>query len=222
MDALLQAVAHAEQDHPGKQDAGEFQRAGPAAVEAVAGDDLREGDEGDRRQDDGENVLLKAGDPVGPAPLGEEQKSTISARMVRNGKYALMKLLPKRPMAAMLSSRRWRLLYRTAKGKDRRRSVHSCVGPNKGPAGVCGTTGRRWAPGQVGDQLAGFDASAASITSWPTSSRKRSQTGFMVVDPCSRCSAESSRMVRAGCRGCSDGSSPRCRRRRRWRPWSSR
>ncbi len=39
------AVAHAEQDQPGEEDALEFERAAPAGIEAVAGDNLDEGDE---------------------------------------------------------------------------------------------------------------------------------------------------------------------------------
>jgi hypothetical protein len=43
MHAGPDAVAHAEQDHPGKQDPGKFKRSAPTGVEAVAGNHLGEG-----------------------------------------------------------------------------------------------------------------------------------------------------------------------------------
>ena len=74
MRADLDPVGHAEQDQPGEQDAGEFERPGPAGVEHVAGDHLGEGDQRHRRQQGRDEVLLQPvdqpADTPHPVPLG--------------------------------------------------------------------------------------------------------------------------------------------------------
>ena len=75
MRADLDAVAHAEQDQPGKEDAGEFKRSAPAGIEAVAGDDLGEGHQGDGGHQDGEEVFLKCGDRARKALLDEKESN---------------------------------------------------------------------------------------------------------------------------------------------------
>src|SRR5690554_3586525 len=69
----LDGVAHAEQDQPGKQDAGEFECATPAGGKTVAHHHLGEAHQGQRGHQKRQRTLFKAGDGTGPPPLNQKQ-----------------------------------------------------------------------------------------------------------------------------------------------------
>ena len=70
MCADLDAVAHAEQDQPGKQNAREFQSGTPTRVETVTGHHLAEGDNGHQCQNEGNDIFFQGIDE--PSNTGHE------------------------------------------------------------------------------------------------------------------------------------------------------